>query len=124
LIIADDDPVVLASLSAALAGGFEVVGIATDGAAVVELARDTSPDVALVDLEMPAGGGLAAVKGIREVTPDAAVVLLSGDESDSVVRQLIRAGASAYCRKGISPQALAESLTDAISAHAEHRRRI
>src|SRR3979409_165827 len=110
LMIADDDPVVQSMLGLSLGGAFEIVGTAFDGEEAVELARTSQPDVALIDVEMPKGGGLGAVRGIVDVAPHTAIVALSGDESDGVVRELMQAGAIAYRRKGIAPQLLAESL--------------
>jgi DNA-binding NarL/FixJ family response regulator len=94
-----------------------VVGSAADSQDVIELARVNQPDAAVVDVEMPKGGGLVAVKGILEVAPRTAIVVLSSDESDSVVRELMEAGAIAYRRKGVAPEVLAVSLTEAIKAH-------
>jgi DNA-binding NarL/FixJ family response regulator len=118
LMIADDDPVVSSLLSASLGSAFNVVGLAVDGEEAVELAKTTQPDAAVIDVEMPKGGGLRAVQGIVDVAPDTAIIVLSGDESDKVVRELMQAGAIAYRRKGISPDLLASSLTDSIKAHA------
>ncbi len=115
LIIADDDPLVLSILEGSLRHAFEVVGVAVDGEDVVELATTHHPDAALVDLEMPKGGGMSAVKGIVQVSPETAIVVLSSDEEDRVVRELMRAGAVAYRRKGIAEGALAASLTGAIN---------
>jgi DNA-binding NarL/FixJ family response regulator len=123
LMIADDDPVVRSMLGMALSSGFEVVGVAADSEVAVELARTTQPDAAVVDVEMPKGGGLAAVRGILEVAPDTAIVVLSGDEMDGVVRELMQAGAISYLRKGVAPQALAKSLIEAIQAHSHGRHR-
>jgi DNA-binding NarL/FixJ family response regulator len=75
-----------------------------------------------VDVQMPKGGGLRAVRGIREVAPDTAIVMLSGYRSHGVVRELTRAGAIAYRRKGATPDALATALTESIEAHAAERR--
>ena len=121
VMIADDDPVVQALLQAYLSSTFDVVGIATDSEMAVELARTSQPDAALVDVDMPKGGGLHAVRGILEVAPGTAIVVLSGDESDALVRQLIMAGATAYCRKGIEPHLLAESLIDSIASRGRER---
>jgi DNA-binding NarL/FixJ family response regulator len=121
LLIADDNPVIRSTLSMSLSGGFEVVGVAADSDEAVELARATQPDAAVVDVEMPKGGGFSAVRGILEVAPGTAIVMLSGDESDSVVRRLMQAGAMAYLRKGEAPQVLAESLIESIEAHARGR---
>ena len=121
LMIADDNPVIRSMLSMSLSSGFEVVGVAADSEEAVELARVTQPDAAVIDVEMPKGGGLLAVREILEVAPDTAIVMLSGDESDDVVRRLMQAGAMAYVRKGEAPHVLAESLTESIEAHARGR---
>ena len=118
LMIADDDPVVGSIFSTSLGEEFETVGVAGDSDAAIELARASQPDAALVDVDMPNGGGLRAVPGILEVSPATAIVILSGDESDSVVRELIAAGAIAYRRKGVAPQVLAASLIESIKARA------
>jgi DNA-binding NarL/FixJ family response regulator len=122
LMIADDDPVVQSLLDMSLSQEFDVVGLAADGEQAVELAKASKPDAALVDVEMPAGGGLRAVRGIHEVAPDTAIVVLSVDESDGVVRELLHAGATAYLRKGVAPQVLTETLLDSIDAHTTERR--
>jgi two-component system nitrate/nitrite response regulator NarL len=123
LMIADDDPVVQSLLHNSLSNQFDVVGVASDSDEAIELARESQPDAAVVDVDMPRGGGLSAVRGIVKVAPETAIVVLSGDESDGVVRELMQAGAMTYRRKGVAPNVLAESLTDSIRAHtAAHSR--
>jgi DNA-binding NarL/FixJ family response regulator len=119
LAIADDDLVIQALLSASLEHDFEVVGVADDGEGAIELAKDRQPDVMLIDVQMPGGGGMRALSGINEVAPKVAIVVLSGDESDLAVNELMRAGAVAFCRKGIDPDALTELLIDSIAVHAQ-----
>jgi DNA-binding NarL/FixJ family response regulator len=121
LMIADDDPVVQSMLSVSLSSAFDVVGVAGDSDEAIELARVSQPDAAVVDVEMPKGGGLRAVRGIVEVAPGTAIVVLSGDESERVVRELMQAGAIAYRRKGLGSAELSESLTESIQAHADVR---
>lgn len=121
VMIADDDPVVQSMLDSSLSSSFDVIGVAADSDAAIELARESQPDAAIVDVDMPRGGGLSAVRGILDVAPETAIVVLSADESDSVVRELMQAGAMAYRRKGVAPNVLAESLTDSIKAHAAGR---
>jgi DNA-binding NarL/FixJ family response regulator len=123
LIIADDDLVIRSLLSATLARDFEVFGTADDADAAIELAKSSQPDVALVDVEMPKGGGRHALRGIIEVAPQTAVVVLSGDESEGLVRELIKDGAVAYCRKGLDQDALAALLLDAVAVRAKERAR-
>ena len=120
-MIADDDPVVQSMLSMSLGEGFDLVGVAADSEAATALAEATQPDAALVDVDMPKGGGSAAVRGILEVSPATAVVVLSGDESDSVVRGLIAAGAVRYCRKGIGAQELSEAVIESVKVRALER---
>jgi DNA-binding NarL/FixJ family response regulator len=121
LLIADDDPVVAAMLSMSLEEYFRVVAAATDSEEAIELAKTCEPDAALLDVDMPKGGGIRAVEGIGEVSPRTAIVVLSADESDALVRELILAGATAYRRKGTAPNGLAESVTESITAHANAR---
>jgi DNA-binding NarL/FixJ family response regulator len=124
LIIADDDFVIQTLMSASLERDFEVVGVAGDAEEAIALARAQQPDVALVDVEMPKGGGSRAVAGMIEVAPKVAIVVLSGDESDAVVRELISAGAVAYTRKGIDPQELAELLIGSIEVRSKELARV
>jgi DNA-binding NarL/FixJ family response regulator len=95
-----------------------VVGVAVDSDAAVALAQRSQPDVAVVDVDMPKGGGLSAVRGMLQVAPQVAVVVLSSDESEITLGELMRAGAVAYCRKGIAPQALADSLVSSMMVRA------
>ena len=116
LLIADDDAVVRSMLCLTLERQFEIVGAARDSDQAIALAQAAQPDVALIDVQMPGGGGLSAIHGIAEVSPETAPVVLSGDEFDPMVRQLMIAGAMSYVRKGIAPAQLAETLHRAMQA--------
>jgi two-component system, response regulator PdtaR len=121
LVIADDDPVVQLVLSMSLEREFDVVGVAADGQETVDLALALQPDAALIDVEMPKGGGLRAVQGIQQVAPGTAIVILSRYQSHGVVHELTEAGAIAYRRKGVAPDVLAEALTESIKVHVAER---
>ena len=116
LLIADDDAVVRSMLSLTLERQFEIVGAARDSDQAIALAQAAQPDVALIDVQMPGGGGLRAIRGIAEVSPETAAVVLSADEFEPMVRELMIAGAMTYVRKGIAPAELAEMLHRAIRA--------
>jgi DNA-binding NarL/FixJ family response regulator len=118
ILLADDDVAVRAVLAAMLARGFEVVGEAADAIEAIALAGRLHPDAALVDLNMPEGGGRTAVPGIVAASPETAIVVISSDEEDSIVRELLIAGAVAYVRKGANPS---ETLRRAIAAHQDTR---
>jgi len=117
LLIADDDPVVRSMLSMSLGDEFEIVGAAADSEQAVEMAAATQPHAALIDVDMPKGGGPHAVRGIARVSPATAIVVLSADESDRMVVDLLQAGAVCYRRKGLPAHALARTLADSIAAH-------
>lgn len=117
LLIADDDPVVRSALSMALDQRFEIVAVVGDGEEAVTRTQETAPDVALVDVDMPGGGGLHAVRGIADSCPGTATVVLSGDESEATVLDLLQAGAISYCRKGGDMQQLIDTLERSIRAH-------
>lgn len=116
LLIADDDPVVRSMLSMALDQRFEIVAAVDDSDEAVARAEQFKPDAALIDVDMPGGGGVTAVPGIARVSPGTAIVVLSADESDTLVRDLVQAGAVTYRRKGIPPQDLSETLESSIRA--------
>lgn len=99
LLIADDDRVVQTALYMQLNRDFEIVGGAYDADEAISLAEEHQPEVAIIDVQMPGGGGLRATREIRARAPGTAIVALSADESDSVVLAMLEAGAMAYLRK-------------------------
>jgi len=119
LLIADDEPLVRSMLTAQLSADFEVVGEAADAEEAIALAREHQPDAAIVDVEMPGGGGLHATREIRDCSPGTAVLVLSSDESDAGVVSMLQAGAVSYYRKGLGASALRSALDETIEAHAK-----
>jgi DNA-binding NarL/FixJ family response regulator len=114
LLIADDDPVVRATLSAHLEREFDIIGLATNATEAVALAELHQPDAALIDVEMPDGGARDAVPRIAVRSPATRMVILSSDESRAVVLELVSAGAVAYLRKGLTGTELCRTLHDAL----------
>jgi len=118
LLIADDDPVARSALSIQLGADFELVGTAKDAEEAIAVAEQQEPDVAIIDVQMPAGGGLRATREIHARVPHTAIVILSIDEQHESVVELLNAGAMSYCRKGIPAHELTANLQMAIAAHA------
>jgi CheY-like chemotaxis protein len=102
LMIADDDPVSRLMLGAILRRepGFELVGEAADATQAIELALRRRPDVVLLDVDMPGGGGPRAAVQIREGLPEARIVAISADDSQSTQYDMMRAGAVGFLTKG------------------------
>lgn len=102
VILADDDPGVLAALTALIDDepGMTIVGTAGDANEAVLIAEHTTPDVALVDVQMPGGGGSRATREIILRSPRTGVVALSAHGARSAVAEMLRAGALGYVVKG------------------------
>ena len=119
LLIADDDAVVRSTLSAQLSGDFEIVGAAKDTGEAIALAEEHRPDAALLDVEMPGGGGLEAVQQLSKRFR-ICLIILSADESRQGVINLLNAGATAYVRKGLTGPEIATKLADSMKAKRHH----
>ncbi len=113
LLVVDDHPVVRQGLVALLnaAGGIEVVGQATDGEEAVARYTALSPDVTLMDLQMPKLGGVEAILRIRSFAPAARFVVLTTYDGDEDIYRALQAGAKAYLLKGMTIEELQETIT-------------
>ncbi len=102
VLIADDHTIVRSGLTLLLASeaDIEVVGEATDGAAAVEMAFASRPDVVLMDIGMPRLNGFEATRKIKEQLPAVNVLVLTMHRSDEYFFQTLEAGASDYILKG------------------------
>jgi DNA-binding NarL/FixJ family response regulator len=116
LLIADDDNLTRSALSNQLGGEFDVVGAAEAAEQAIATAVELQPDIALVDVNMPAGGGVHATREITKRCPGTAVVALSADESHDVVLEMLNAGAMAYVLKDASRFELIEKLEQSLQA--------
>jgi DNA-binding NarL/FixJ family response regulator len=90
--------------------GIEVVGEAGDGETTVVAVERQKPDIVLMDLVMPGLGGLAAIRLIRERTPDTRVVVLTSFASDDQVIPAVQAGAAGYLLKDVEPAGLEAAI--------------
>lgn len=101
VIICDDQAIVRDGLEMLLKlePDIEVVGVAEDGAAAVEMVGKKAPDLVLMDLKMPIMNGVEATRQIRTKYPDVKVLILTTYEDDKWVFDAIQAGASGYLLK-------------------------
>jgi DNA-binding NarL/FixJ family response regulator len=102
VLIADDHPLFRQGLRAALAdtAGLSVVAEVADGVAAVSAAADVGADVVLMDLHMPGGGGLDAIRQLTAACPQTAVLVLTMFDNDESLLTAMRAGACGYLVKG------------------------
>jgi DNA-binding NarL/FixJ family response regulator len=116
--LVDDHRLFLAGVKSELAEEFRIVGTAYDVDTAIEEIRSMSPDVVLVDVHMPDGGGIAVVEAVTETNPDVKFLALSVSDSAEDVIAMIRAGARGYVTKTIGPAELANSVNRVHSGDA------
>lgn len=113
ILLADEDALRRDGLAAVLQGGaqYEVVAQCPDGEAALRRIREIRPDVAVVDLNLPKLHGIELVRRVRSEAIGTKVVILSGSSDDDIIREVVRAGGDGYLLKN-GP---ARHLIDAIS---------
>lgn len=89
----------------------DVIGEAASGREAVRLTGVLMPDVVLMDISMPEGGGIEATAQIRANYPDTAVVILTASESDEDLYRAVQLGVSGYLFKNLDAEQLFEALT-------------
>jgi len=114
VLIVDDHSVVREGLRAflRLQDGIEVVGEAAGADEAVIEAAASQPDVVLLDLVMPAGNGVSAIRGMVDAVPGIRVVVLTSFADDAQIFAAMAAGAAGYLLKDIDPEALAAAIRD------------
>lgn len=108
--LVDDHRLFLAGVRAELSEEFSIVGSAYDVDTAIEEIRELDPDVVLIDVHMPDGGGIAVVEGVAETNPDVKFLALSVSDLAEDVIAMIRAGARGYVTKTIEPADLADAV--------------
>jgi DNA-binding NarL/FixJ family response regulator len=115
VVIIDDTPDLRELMRIALVkGGMQVVGEAGDGVAGIEAVRNGRPDVVLLDLSMPVMDGLEALPVIRELAPDARIIVLSGFGASQMSERALELGADGYLQKGASLGRILDHIRDVV----------
>jgi DNA-binding NarL/FixJ family response regulator len=110
VVIVDDHQLFRAGVRSALDGLLEIVGDAATVDAAIELIRSTEPDVVLLDVHMPDGGGVEVIRRVAPEQPDVQFLALSVSDAAEDVIAVIRAGARGYVTKTISGEDLADAV--------------
>jgi DNA-binding NarL/FixJ family response regulator len=92
----------------------EVVAEASDGDSAVQVTLALSPDIVVMDISMPGSNGLVATRALKQVRPDASIVVLSRHGDDAYLQEFLRAGVAGYVLK----QSASAELLQAIRAVA------
>jgi DNA-binding NarL/FixJ family response regulator len=111
VVLVDDHALFRTGVKAELGGRVDVVGEAGSVPEAIAAIVEKQPDVVLLDVHMPEGGGLAVIEGSGKQAPETRFLALSVSDAAEDVIALIRAGARGYVTKTISADELAEAVT-------------
>ena len=112
VMVVDDHPLMREGIAAVLSigGRFELAAEAGDGREALEQYVRHQPDVVLMDLQMPVMNGLDAIVAIREIAPQARIIVLTTYKGDVQVLRALKAGAMGYLLKSMLRTELADAI--------------
>lgn len=112
VVVAEDQPVIRRAFAAMLSleSDIVVVAQAADGIEAIEMVRAWQPDIVLMDLQMPRGGGIAATRRIVAEHADTQVIVLTTFDTDDLVFEAIAAGAQAYLLKDANEEEILATI--------------
>jgi two-component system, NarL family, nitrate/nitrite response regulator NarL len=112
VLLVDDQPLFRTAIASLVNAqdDFTVVGEAENGLLAIERAHELTPDLVVMDVEMPVMGGVEATRLLREQMPDVRIVMLTVSESDDHLFEAIRNGAQGYLLKDLRPDQLYDML--------------
>jgi len=112
VLLVDDHTLFRRGIAAVLANeeGLEVVGEATDGLEAIEKAKETAPDVILMDLNMPRCSGLEAIQALQAEMPQVNILVLTVSEMEADLFAAVKFGATGYLLKKAEPEELVHAI--------------
>jgi NarL family two-component system response regulator LiaR len=120
IVVVDDQNVVRDGVVTMLSfqADMEVVGEAQNGIQAIEIAKQSKPDVVLLDMSMPLQDGLSTIPKIKELLPDVQILVLTSFVASDLVYQAIKAGALGYLLKDATRLQLIQSIRDVANGKA------
>ncbi len=112
VMVVDDHPIVRQGVRSLLSNyaDFEIVGEAASGSTALRQAGDLAPHVILLDIRMPGVTGIDLVKQLRQIAPEAKVLMLTSFDDSEYVTGALRAGAHGYVLKSVSDETLVSAI--------------
>ncbi|MHB1088166.1 MAG: response regulator [Acidimicrobiales bacterium] len=124
VFLVDDHALIRAGIRSELAQHVEIIGEADEVAAAIEMIIERSPDVVLLDVHMPDGGGLAVIEGVSPIDTSVKFLALSVSDAAEDVIAIVRAGARGYVTKNIEGPELVEAILRTAAGDAVFSRRL
>jgi DNA-binding NarL/FixJ family response regulator len=124
VVLVDDHGIFRSGVRAELGSAVDVVGEADDVAPAITLIEQARPDVVLLDVHLPGGGGAAVVSALRERLPEVRFLALSASDAPEDVIGVIRAGARGYVTKTIGTGELLDAIRRVASGDAVFSHRL
>lgn len=118
VFLVDDHDLFRAGVRAEMPDDIEVVGDASEVGSAIEMIRERRPDLVLVDVHMPAGGGRAVIESVHATHPEILFLAISASDAPEDVVATVRAGARGYVTKTVSPSDLAEAIRRVVEGDA------
>ena len=112
ILVVDDHPLLRDGIAALIDGqdDMKLVAEASNGREGIEQYRSHTPDITLMDLQMPDKNGIEAIAAIRHASPDARIIVLTTYSGDVQVTRALEAGARAYLLKNLLHKELLETI--------------
>lgn len=118
VFIVDDHHLFRAGVRSELEGLVDIIGDASEVDAAIEMIREREPDVVLLDVHMPGGGGRTVLESVSATHPDVRFLALSVSDSPEDVIAVVRAGARGYVTKTVETSELAEAIATVATGEA------
>jgi len=116
VLIADDNPVVRKAVCSLFTfDGFAVCGEAGDGAQAIEEAKQTRPDIVVLDFSMPVLDGIGAAKALKRIMPHVPLILFTAHTSSALEKDALAAGIGAIISKQQDPSDLVNKAQELLS---------
>jgi DNA-binding NarL/FixJ family response regulator len=114
VLLADDHVMLLSAFRTLLEDDCDVVGTASNGRDLVELAAELKPDLILLDVAMPLMNGLEAARQVKQANPDIHIIFLTMNDDPDVAAEAFRGGASGYLLKSSAGSELMTAVREAM----------
>ena len=110
VFIVDDHDLFRVGIRHGLPADIDVIGEASEVGPAIEMINERLPDLVLLDVHLPGGGGRYVIEGVRKVHPDMKFLALSASDAAEDVVAVVRAGARGYVTKAITPHELGDAV--------------